>query len=286
MTKVAVLLTIHNRKEVTLHSLEKIQMQEGFSSGEEISIIVVDDGCTDGSCFAIKKFIPKANIIQGTGNLYWNGGMRLAFGTALGHHFDFYLWLNDDTLLFPDAIKKLLNTSIQTGNKSIIVGSLQDPMSGHLTYGGLTRKQCGRKLNFSLVEPANIPMEVETMHGNCVLIPQTVAQAVGNLDPSFTHGMGDYDYGLRARKLGYSVTLAPGYFGTSQKNPLREIWQDKSLPFSIRWKNLVSIQGLPPREWAIFSKRYAGIFWWLFWLSPYFRTFFSCLFTRVRKEND
>jgi len=283
MTNIAVLLTIHNRKEMTLCSLEKIHSQKGSISGENISIFVVDDGSTDGSCLAIKEFFPTVNLIQGSGNLYWNGGMRLAFGTAMEHNFDFYLWLNDDALLFPDAIKKLLNTSVQTGNKSIIVGSLQDPLSGQLTYGGLTRMHRMRKLNFSLVEPSDVSIEVETMHGNCVLIPKVVACTVGNLDPAFAHGLGDYDYGLRARKLGYEIILAPAYFGNCQKNPLRDIWNDKSLPFSIRWKNLVSIQGLPPREWALFAKRYAGIFWWIYWLSPYFRTFYSSLFKKPEK---
>jgi GT2 family glycosyltransferase len=283
MTKVAVLLTIHNRKEVTLHSLENIQMQEGFSSGEEIAIIVVDDGSIDGSCLEIKKLYPKVNLIQGTGKLYWNGGMRLAFEEAVKDQYDFLLWLNDDTILFPDAINKLINTSVQSGNKSIIVGSLQDPINGQLTYGGLSRKHSRRRLNFSLVEPSEIPIEVETMHGNCVLIPQAVALAVGNLDPAFTHGIGDYDYGLRAHNLGYKIILAPGYYGKSEKNSLREIWNDQSLPFTIRWKNLVSIQGLPPREWAIFAKRYAGFFWWMYWVSPYIRTIFSSLCRRIKK---
>lgn len=40
------------------------------------------------------------------------------------------------------------------------------------------------------------------MNGNCVFIPSEIVNAIGNLDPIFSHAMGDIDYGLRAQKKG------------------------------------------------------------------------------------
>ena len=46
--------------------------------------------------------------------------------SANNQHYDYYLWLNDATILIPDAVKILLDNSKKVNNKSIIVGSTSD----------------------------------------------------------------------------------------------------------------------------------------------------------------
>ena len=40
---------------------------------------------------------PDVRLLRGNGQLYWNGGMRRAFGEAMAADYDYYLWMNDDT---------------------------------------------------------------------------------------------------------------------------------------------------------------------------------------------
>lgn len=40
----------------------------------------------------------------------------------------------------------------------------------------------------------------EYFNGNIVLIPQAVYSVVGMNNPSYSHSIGDFDYGLRAKK--------------------------------------------------------------------------------------
>ena len=47
-------------------------------------------------------------LLRGDGSLFWAGGMRLALGEALKGDYDYYVWLNDDTMLDPNAFKTLL----------------------------------------------------------------------------------------------------------------------------------------------------------------------------------
>ncbi len=269
MIRLAALLTVHNRKEKTLATLDRLFAQEKLPAGLELTVYLVDDGSSDGTLQAIAKCFPLVRLIQGTGNLFWCGGMHLAFGEAMQQGFDYYLWLNNDTTLFSDALSKLLDASVRLGADNIIVGSTHDPETHQHTYGGVTRLRRLRRLHFTPIPPGKIPLPVETMNGNCVLIPQTVAQKVGNLDSAFTHGLGDFDYGLRARKLGIGIYIAPEYHGDCRRNPP----MDRKLPFVSRWKKLLSLHGLPPREWAVFAQRYAGRFWFVFWASPYIRFF-------------
>lgn len=268
MTTLAVLLTVHNRKEKTLAALRSLFAQERLPSELIISVFMVDDGSTDGTSLAIQANFPQVKIIQGNGNLFWNQGMRLAFSHALKIGFSHYLWLNDDTELYLTTLQQLLILSSQFEEQAIIVGSLRDPSNDSLTYGGVKRTNRFRPLNFTLVLPEDKPVAVETMNGNCVLIPQKVAMEVGNLDQAFLHGLGDYDYGLRALKLGYSIHLAPGYVGTCPRENKQGII-NKS--FNAQWKFMQSPKGLPLYEWEIFARRYAGRFWFLYWLSPYIK---------------
>ena len=89
--KIATLLTFFNRKDKTLSCLEslfkvcKLYNEKSSSESIDLSVFLVDDGCTDGTADAIKeKFQDKPiHIIRGTGSLYWCRGMCLAWNSAL-----------------------------------------------------------------------------------------------------------------------------------------------------------------------------------------------------------
>jgi GT2 family glycosyltransferase len=110
------------------------------------------------------------------------------------------------------------------------------------------------------------------MNGNCILIPRAIAKQVGNLDASFRHGMGDFDYGFRARASGFEIYVAAGFVGTCVVNPTEGTWRDRTASFTARWRNLVSVKVLPPREWLLYTRRHYGPRWPLYAISPYLKT--------------
>lgn len=289
--RVAILVTCYNRRDNTLLSLDTLYKQT-VPLGTILQVYLVDDGSEDGTADAVRATYPQTTVLEGRGDLFWNGGMRLAFSEALKVGYDHYLWLNDDTVLDPNALSKLLCTydSLAELGKpdAIVVGSVRDAVSGHTTYGGVVRTDRWRRLRFQRVEPTDDAQECETMNGNCVLIPHTVVARVGNLDSAFTHGMGDYDYGLRARNAECSVWVAPGYVGSCSRNPVEGNWNDTTLPLRTRLRKVASPKGLPPAQWGTFAKRYAGPFWPLFWAQPYLRLISSSLLreARVRARGD
>jgi GT2 family glycosyltransferase len=268
MINIAVLLTVHNRKEHTLLCLNGLSHQIRTVNPFDVSIYLMDDGSTDGTAGAVRDNYPQVNICHGSGNLFWNGGMFWVFRKALMAGFDYYLWVNNDTILFTDAMDRLIDTAIQFQNRAIVVGSTQNPETEQWTYGGVIRKHPLRPLKFSPVTPSEYPIPVHTMNGNCVLIPEAVAGRVGNLDPVFTHAMGDFDYGLRARKIGIPIIMAPGYYGFCEPNDPHQ----KAPTLRTHLKKLFSPKGLPPKDWRVFAKRYAGRFWPMYWLSPYVKS--------------
>ncbi len=224
MLGIATLIAAHNRKSRTLGALERLSAQQGLLDRAEMAVYVVDDGSTDGTAEAISEHFPSVRLLQGDGNLYWNGAMRLAFAEALRQDFDYYLWLNDDTTLFPDSLPRMLRAAAKYGDRAIIVGSARDPDTGGLSYGGVRRMHRWRPFEFTWIAPRDGDVAVHTMNGNCVLIPRAIAQKVGNLDPAFTHGMGDFDYGLRASALRLPVIAVRGFVGECKRNDLQGGW--------------------------------------------------------------
>ena len=110
MKKVAVLLTVHNRREKTLACLENCYRQIDSMKGDDtysFSVYLVDDGSTDGTSEAVLQTYPQTHVIKGDGSLFWNHGMRTAWDAAAADEQDFYLWLNDDTLMKEGVKAKL-----------------------------------------------------------------------------------------------------------------------------------------------------------------------------------
>ena len=271
--RIAVLITSYNRCRKTLECLSAL-FDSKLSEGVSLHVVLVDDGSTDDTVESVIKAFPQVEIINGDGNLFWNRGMHLAFARALEVGFDHYLWLNDDTVLYTDAIKRLLITSNDLFSKlncaCIVVGSTEDD-DGQLSYGGSIAINRLRRFQYRKVWSLDHSVECEVMNGNCVLIPHEVTALVGNIDASFEHAMGDIDYALRARAVGVPVYVAPGIIGKCSNNLLTNTFYDVKLSFSKRWMHITSRKGLPPASWYLFTRRHGGVLWPLYFAWPYLK---------------
>jgi GT2 family glycosyltransferase len=269
-TRVAAVMAAYNRRELTLACLCSLRGQR--VPGVTLDAFVLDDASTDGTSEAIAEQFPEVTVLHGDGKQYWNGGMRRAFGAAITRDYDYYLWMNDDTRLDDGALAVLLDAERCVRERgaaaAIVAGSTRHPDTGELTYGGVVRVSRWRPLRHELVEPSDLPRPCDTMNGNATLVSRAVVRRVGNIDPAFVQQMGDFDYGLRARRAGCSVWVAPGTVGTCASHPAR---RPGERPLGEELRQLWSIKELTPRSWAVFCRRWAGRLWPLYWLSPYVR---------------
>ncbi|QVY66624.1 glycosyltransferase family 2 protein [Polaribacter sp. Q13] len=252
--QIAILLACYNRKEKTIECLKGLYLNK-IPVGYIFTVFLVDDDSTDGTREAVKNQFPEVIIIHGSGSLFWNRGMYLAWSTAVkSNDFDFYLWLNDDTELNKDVLEALASTSKQKDNQAIIVGatSALDGKQKVTTYGG-------RSLIDGLITPKEQAIACDYFNGNIVWIPKEVYQKVGYNDPVFHHALGDFDYGLRASKLGIKMYVAPGFLGKCDVHESLATWCNPKKTLKQRWKAFRSPLGNNPEEFFIFEKRHKGI---------------------------
>lgn len=231
IANIAVLMTSHNRCEIALECLKSLHNQQ-LSPFIKFDVYLVDDGSTDGTSSAVNRAYPNVKIMRGDGSLFWSGGMRLAWAEAAKGDYDAYIWLNDDTILYPNAIDELLKISKEI--KGIVIGSCCDPVTGAWTHGGRSTSSGKKSYKGYPVKPNGRTQSCQLMNGNLVFIPRTVFERIGALDCRYTHAIGDYDYGFKALNAGVSVTVAPRYLATCALDDKLPRWCDPDIPLRLR----------------------------------------------------
>ena len=104
-----------------------------------------------------------------------------------------------------------------------------------------------------------------------MLIPAVVRRELGMLHDGYRHSFGDFDYGIRARRVGIDVTQCGRVIGTCRANSIENTWQDASLGRLERLRKLRSPKGMPFRDHFAFARRTQGGRWWRHLLAPYYR---------------
>lgn len=204
MLSIAAILTCFNRKDKTQKCLESL-----FKILPDCDVYITDDGSTDGTSDMLHQCFPKVKVISGTGNLFWSRGMYTAWKEAVKGEYDYYLWLNDDIELYPYFFEELLECNRQKGGNCVITGLIEDFEKTTILYGGSDEKK-------TLIQANGSPQKVTHMNGNVVLVPKSVVDKIGIMDPKLHHDLGDVDYGLTAIENGINVyttrkPVAAGY---------------------------------------------------------------------------
>jgi GT2 family glycosyltransferase len=273
---IAALTTCHNRRNYTSRCL--VSLKEAIDHCKELKVdfFIVDDGSIDGTLSMIKNDHSEAIVILGDGCLYWNRGMIKAWSTALKNNnkYDAYLLFNDDVIFFESALDILYDTFSSLKKLYLspiaITGALQDPVTGETAYGGLLKNDSNiNPLRFTHVRPKSLPIQCDTLNMNCALIDAKAVDAIGILDKTFHHSFGDLDYGLRLKKAGGHIFLAPKYIGLCERNTTTNTWLDSSVGRFGRLQKILSPKGMPLRERMHYCMRHSGIFWPLYWIAPY-----------------
>lgn len=215
MINIAIILTVHNRKQKTLSCLGRLfdsmmayNMLDGKKDDIEATVFLTDDGCTDGTADVIRETFAEKDIhiLQGDGSLFWAGGMRLAWQAALDTSikWDYFLLLNDDTNVYSNVFEELFEADeygyLETGKRGLTSGITCQPGNpDEATYGGFifAGKAKGRHL---LALPTGKPQMVDMTHANILLVHQEVVDKQGIFYHGFKHGAADEDYSMKARR--------------------------------------------------------------------------------------
>lgn len=287
--RIAVLITCHNRAEKTLKFMRSLRAQRS-SLDYELHVFLNDDGSSDGTMNDLEKFcadlklanhgclVKKIEIIQGSGNDFWCGGMRRAWRRAVEHGpWDYFLWANDDVELYCNAVDVMLQVAKDPSRSSVgvVCGAFCDPHTGGFTYGGRDSKR--------LLVPDGVAHKCRYIHGNAVLVPWSTYEKLGMFDSRWTHGFGDTDYGLCCIEAGLFCWTTPCYIGTCVQHEIKGPWHSSSVQFAKRWKLMHAVTGGNFREFVMFRKKHYSWRWRLDAIKFFLQVLFPKPFEWYRK---
>jgi len=203
-----VLIPCHNNKPHVLEVLGCLEQQ----SYKDFTVVVVDDGSTDGTEASVKSAFPNIAILKGDGNLWWTGGNELGLQhialTARSN--DFVLLLNNDLVVRADYIEKLVRASL--ANDRALVGStlvdINDPrwIEGAIQVDSRLRLTVNR--NKEVIEAAEWDNNADVLSGRGTLVPIEVFRRVGGFNKEkLPHYGADYEFTTRAKRAGYRLVV-------------------------------------------------------------------------------
>lgn len=247
--KILAIFTCFNRKNLTERSIQTLSCNKKV----QFDYVVVDDASTDGTVEMLKKQPYQIDLVEGDGNLFWNGGMHKAIEYAKREHPDYayYMLMNDDTRFVQGIFDEMLP---YLRADAVMVGAICGD-HGELSYGGI---KYTRGIKYDKLGPEGSEVNCSTFNANCAIIPHDIFMQVG-IDPYYKHSIGDFDYGLQISRLGYEIKIYPKYVGQCNDNSLLRTWQDPALSRKERFQLKESRKGLPFGDWFHFLHKNFGL---------------------------
>ena len=83
MDNIAILLTVYNRKNVTINGITTLFSIMKMMKDFHFEVFMTNDGCTDGTEEEVAALFPSIHIINCSGQLYWSRGMNVAWRAAV-----------------------------------------------------------------------------------------------------------------------------------------------------------------------------------------------------------
>jgi GT2 family glycosyltransferase len=211
---------------VTWNSQDHIQpcLDSLFSQGQDMEVMVIDNGSRDSTLDVIRKNGHRATIIGNRDNLGFAGAVNQGLKLATG---DFILLLNPDTVLAPGALDSMagflaghpdiwaLGPQLLNMDGSVQHSCRQFPDGRIMLYEftGLSRlfpksRTFGRwKMGYF---DHLTPMEVQQPMGACLMVRKEVPDKVGLLDEdNFPMFFNEVDWCLRISRAGGKLYFWP-----------------------------------------------------------------------------
>ena len=228
-------------------------------------VVVVDNASTDGSVPAIRAHYPDVAVLETGENLGYTGGNNVGMRYALARGADYVLLLNNDTVVDPKIVERLV-TFAESNPAAGIVGPKQyffdrpNVIAGTgsvIDWQRATIKHLRREEVESEDRPSDsdVPRMVDFMDGCAVCVRRKFIEEVGGLDEWYhLGGYEDADWGVRAAARGYQVWNVPG---------------------ATVWHRISAAAGIGSPLTTYYMTRNASLFFWRY--APGYRRWFCVL---------
>jgi len=173
------------------------------TAGLQVTVVVVDNEAAE----AAPSLPSGVHLIRSAENLGYAGGNNLGIAHALAWDAppDYFLILNNDARVAPDAISQLVSYQQAHPEVGATAPVLTDASGRHAASGG----QWGRLYLHRFTEAPAAPRRVDFAIGAALLIPRGVMERLDGFDERFFHYGEDLDLCWRLGQEHLAVVVVP-----------------------------------------------------------------------------
>lgn len=196
----AIIIPAHNRIRHTLHCMEQLRWCAALPDWK---IVLVDDGSTDGTGECVRRLNPHVEVVQGSGDLFWTGGIVAGMRRAIDLGCTEIVWMNDDTDCDPSSVRRLASLVRQDPSRVVTATVLVD--GEPVPYSCLDRRPV-------LAAPGQLA-RADVLPGFLTAFNASLVRSIGFPDAvRFPHYAGDSAYTRAAHNAGFRLCVDGGSF--------------------------------------------------------------------------
>jgi GT2 family glycosyltransferase len=209
---VSIIVLNYNSRDDTLACLRSLEHLTYLY----VEVIVVDNGSTDGTVEAVREQFPDVTLMPTGANLGFTGGNNVAIRYALNKGADYIMLLNNDTIVAPDMIDRMLN-ALERDPSLGVVGPLiyyYDQPEVVWSAGGSIDWQRGMTRMAGIGEEdkgqfGENARAVDFVSGCALLARRAVWERVGLLDDQFFMYYEEIEWCVRVNRAGFKIAHVP-----------------------------------------------------------------------------
>lgn len=229
MDKVGVIILHYNSEEDTRQCLNSLMHhRQDYNS---LKLFVVTNQSSIKFISSLKKNYPKIDLIENKTNLGFAAGNNIGISKALGFGCEYILILNNDTIVTPDLVPKLILFAQQDSLIGLISPKIYFAPRFEYHKNRYTEIEKGRviwyaggKFDWSNIiashrgvdevdrEQFNKSSDTDFATGCCMLIKRSVIEKIGFFDKNYFLYFEDVDYSVRAKKAGFKIKYYPNTY--------------------------------------------------------------------------
>jgi GT2 family glycosyltransferase len=211
LPRVAVIVVNWNRQADTLRCLASLA-----AAGQPAAdVFLVDNASTDGTVAAARAAFPGVRIIENERNLGFAAGNNVGIRLALTDGYPHLMLLNNDAVVAPDAIQRLLQPLLadsKVGVAGPAICYLAAPDRVWSAGGAVDRRRGAVTSEHLDVQVAALPDQsfaADHVSGCCLLVRAAAIARAGLLDERFFMYYEETEWCLRIARHGYRIVVAP-----------------------------------------------------------------------------
>lgn len=205
----AVILTFNHYDDTRecLASLQEVDY-------EGLSVLVVDNGSSDGTPMRVRADFPTVEVIETGENLGVPWGYNVGFSHALRAGAEYVLMLNNDTVVDPGMLDHLLEAARSDPHAGILVPKIlyYDHPDTIWSAGGRHRTLPPAHVIVGQDQSSDMfkkPFYLEYALSCGLLIHRRAFEKAGLFDPGYFFFFDDWDFSHRVRTHGLHITFVP-----------------------------------------------------------------------------